>query len=97
MGGIIRSVCKCGYDTKDLFVGCGMVGPEYVYVLSHCKKCKEISVINDMKPPPHNCKNCKENISVIDLPDDVGYEVLSIPCPKCEEHYLKFQETGLWD
>jgi len=97
MGEIIKFVCKCGYNTNLLSVGCGMCGPDYVYVLCHCKKCKDIRTINSEKSYPHICNKCKEHLSIIDLPDDVGYEVLSIPCPKCEENNLEFIDIGNWD
>ena len=97
MGEIIRSVCKCGYDTKELFVGIGMCGFGDYYVLGHCKKCKNIQEIDGIDPPPHICKKCKELVSVIDIPNNISYEELSIPCPKCAEYSLNFEETGTWD
>ena len=51
MGDIIRSECKCGYGGQ-FCVGFGMIGPSYVGVICHCKKCKNLQVINGFKKIP---------------------------------------------
>ena len=51
MGDIIRSKCKRGFDDEFL-VGFGMIGPGYAGVLRHCKKCKNLQVINGFKKTP---------------------------------------------
>ena len=47
MGDIYKFGCEyCGYKTKELHIGVGMMGPEYDWSAAPCFKCKTVKTIN---------------------------------------------------
>ena len=52
MGDVYKFGCEyCGYKTKELHIGVGMMGPEYDWSAAPCYKCKTIRTFNIDLPP----------------------------------------------
>src|SRR5262245_1908186 len=97
MGEIISARCSCGYERRELTIGCGMLGK--CYVLVWCRGCgRHRSVGEDMLNA--GCPKCHTQLTPVRLvyiPDigndyDVHYE-----CPVCGQRNLKFDLEALWD
>ena len=72
MGDIYKFGCEyCGYKTKKLHIGVGMMGPEYDWSAAPCFKCKTVKTIN-VAQEEVRCKRCK---SELELYDFYGYTI----------------------
>ncbi|MBN2224993.1 MAG: hypothetical protein JW765_09990 [Deltaproteobacteria bacterium] len=81
MGIILRGLCKCGFDTGDIFVGAGFVNfMETCNAPAICPKCSELLVRNYIKKDEARCPGCDEKVVFYDDPS------LYDPSAKIEKH-----------
>jgi hypothetical protein len=67
MGDIYKFGCEyCGYKTKDLHIGVGMMGPEYDWSAAPCFKCNTVKTIN-VAQEEVRCKRCKTELELYDF------------------------------
>ena len=67
MGEIYKFGCEyCGYKTKDLHIGMGMMGPEYDWSAAPCFKCNTVKTIN-VAQEEVRCKRCKTELELYDF------------------------------
>ena len=67
MGDIYKFGCEyCGYKTKELHIGVGMMGPEYDWSAAPCFKCKTVKTIN-IAQEEVRCKRCKSKLELYDF------------------------------
>mgnify|MGYP001552515202 CR=1 FL=1 len=67
MGDVYKFGCEhCGYKTKELQVGFGMMGPEYDWSAAPCYKCKTIRTFN-IAQEEVRCKRCKTELELYDF------------------------------
>ena len=99
MGEILSLTCSCGYEADDLFVGCGMAGPDWCRDLAACSNCREIVTIRSTRG--RSCPRCRRAVVVIQVPvlagNHRGATPLEAPCPRCSRPTMQVTETGLWD
>ena len=70
MGEIYKFGCEyCGYKTKDLHIGMGMMGPEYDWSAAPCFKCRTVKTIN-VAQEELQCKRCKSELELYDFHGD---------------------------
>ena len=70
MGDIYKFGCEyCGYKTKELDIGVGMMGPEYDWSAAPCFKCKTVKIIN-VAQEEVRCKRCKSELELYDFYGD---------------------------
>ncbi len=70
MGDIYKFGCEyCGYKTKELHIGLGMMGPEYDWSAAPCYKCKTVKTIN-IAQEELQCKRCKSELELYDFHGD---------------------------
>ena len=67
MGDVYKFGCEhCGYKTKELQVGFGMMGPEYDWSAAPCFKCNTVKTIN-VAQEEVRCKRCKTELELYDF------------------------------
>jgi hypothetical protein len=67
MGDIYKFGCEyCGFKTKELHIGVGMMGPEYDWSAAPCFKCKTVKTIN-VAQEEVRCKRCKTELELYDF------------------------------
>ena len=98
MGDIYKFGCEnCGYKSKELHIGLGMMGPEYDLSAAPCFKCKTIRTFNIVKEEVR-CKRCK---SELELYDFYGENVDNEDEPTSKEEKLiedsEFVEFGWYE
>ena len=70
MGDVYKFGCEyCGYKTKELHIGVGMMGPEYDWSAAPCYKCKTIRTFN-IAQEEVRCKRCKTELELYDFYGD---------------------------
>ena len=70
MGDIYKFGCEyCGYKTKELHIGVGMMSPEYDWSAAPCYKCKTVKTIN-VAQEEVRCKRCKSELELYDFYGD---------------------------
>jgi len=111
MGGIIKAICKCGFETG--FMG-GSSAANYINVCNApaiCISCKTFMVKNYLSDNT-KCESCNSQIIFYNnkilqgLPSeksvhDTAKKEFVLPevnclCPKCDEIKMKFLSTGCW-
>ena len=100
MGDILNLTCSCGYEAEELFVGCGMAGPDWCRDLAVCSHCREVVTIRTTTKR-RSCPACRRAVVVVEVPalatgggDSV---LLDTPCPRCGEEAMRVTEVGIWD
>jgi hypothetical protein len=112
MGGIIKAICSCGNQSKEMMIGFGFNYPseEIVYHPAYCNQCGLIDVkgSNEQSPACGRCNNLMvfyKGETVPAGPDPF----LSFPsmdyleehdkwyCPLCKRKELVFEDCGCWD
>ena len=79
MGSILRGLCKCGFDTGDIYVGAGFVNfMETCNAPAICLHCNEFLVRNYLKKETTVCPGCHGKVTFYDDPS------LSAPHPHVE-------------
>jgi DNA-directed RNA polymerase subunit RPC12/RpoP len=103
MGTMFRAWCSCGYDSADLFEGCGF--QQICWDLASCAHCRRlVSVRSDRS---RRCPACHKAVSMLEIQYDDGDEseadLEPMPkrdgyrCPACSRNSLRLELTGLWD
>ena len=78
MGDIYKFGCEyCGYKTKELHIGVGMMGPEYDWSAAPCYKCKTVKTFN-IAQEKVRCKRCKSELELYDFYGDTIEGIVSI-------------------
>jgi hypothetical protein len=69
MGNILRGLCKCGYDTGDIFAGAGFANfMETCNAPALCTHCNEFLVRNYMLKNEATCPGCGDPVTFYDDP-----------------------------
>ncbi len=69
MGSILRGLCKCGFDTGDIYVGAGFVNfMETCNAPAICLHCNEFLVRNYMAGDAARCPGCEAKVTFYDDP-----------------------------
>ncbi len=85
MGIKLRGLCKCGFDTGDIFVGAGFMNfMDTCNAPAICLNCNEFLVRNYMKKNEARCPGCDGKVTFYDDPS------LYDPSAKIEEHGYLF-------
>jgi Zn finger protein HypA/HybF involved in hydrogenase expression len=85
MGTILRGLCKCGFDTGDIFVGAGFANfMDTCNAPAICLHCSEFLVRNYMKKDTALCPGCDGKLTFYDDPS------LWDPSAKIEKHGYLF-------
>jgi len=58
MGEIFKAECPCGFKSRDLFVGCGMMDSHHCNVPLACPDCHVVWV-EDLRSEKRTCRKCK--------------------------------------
>jgi DNA-binding XRE family transcriptional regulator len=62
MGDIFKAECPCGFKSRDLFVGCGMMDTDACGMPVACPQCHSVWV-EDWKSGKRTCRKCKLALS----------------------------------
>jgi DNA-directed RNA polymerase subunit RPC12/RpoP len=102
MGDVLRTECRCGYQSDDLYLGPGMAGPETKRVLGQCSGCHRIvAVLASSKRP--RCPVCRRKIVLVKRGDLSGdglnqtREVASLTCPNYGAKAVELNVVGMLD
>lgn len=100
MGTMYIAVCPCGYESGELFEGCGMAGPDSCRDLARCEYCHMIVSIRSSSAR-HRCPKCSRKVHLLDLDeeraDNADSSLPDFECPKCGNFTMKLHMAGLWD
>lgn len=58
MGELYKAECSCGFKSRDLWVGCGMMDTDACGLPVACPQCHDIWV-EDWKSGKRTCRKCK--------------------------------------
>lgn len=106
MGTIIKAVCSCGYKTKALFYGAGMMDFQKVSSVPALKNgSSEIEMINHKRKEnfleysfyTDDFLSGKPNSSHTIDHFDLKLHADNNLCPKCKNYSLKFISCGCFD
>jgi len=100
MGVIYQASCLCGYETGDLFEGCGMAGANSCRDLATCEYCQIIVSVRSASVR-HRCPKCSRKVQILKIDEDMDNDrqlnPIILTCPKCGKVTMKLHEVGLWD
>lgn len=94
MGELLQAHCSCGYTSRDLAVGVGMLRRHFSP--AHCHHCRE-TVAVEAKQSRLRCSRCGRKVALLELADAGIAEDAVHWCPRCGELRLRFAGMGLWD
>jgi len=61
MGTMLQARCKCGYSSKEIFQGSGMIETQKDMEPAYCKQCSHLIVLNYLDPTPL-CPHCHSEV-----------------------------------
>jgi len=98
MGDVYKFGCEhCGYKTKELQVGFGMMGPEYDWSAAPCYKCKTIRTFN-IAQDEVRCKRCKTELELYDFYGKKSDDHEDSPSPERQPlENSKIKEMGWYE
>jgi hypothetical protein len=97
MGEFISARCTCGYECRELTIGCGM--SDKCYVLVWCPNCSRHRSVGENRVSA-GCPRCHSRLTVVKLNhiEGIGDDFEGpYPCPRCGERKLSFELEALWD
>lgn len=96
MGSIFTAHCSCGYESADLFEGCGFAGS--CSDLATCEHCRKIVSIRSSSIRKR-CPTCRRKVQIIEInTDENGNPKPGLrQCPQCGKSTLELYEVGVWD
>ncbi len=99
MGLILAANCACGLHAEVL-VGSGMTEGSGG-LPAYCKRCELLVSVSAHSARPR-CNQCRGNLKPIPIFDAAqpGREETPsapLPCPRCGNQSLRFDDIGLWD
>jgi len=69
MGSSVKATCRCGFRTKDLFVGGGMLNyTTFCAWPAYCKSCGALTSTNLLEVP-HTCHRCGSEVLPYNSPE----------------------------
>lgn len=69
MGNILQGLCRCGFDTGDIFAGGGFVNfMDTCNAPALCPNCNEFLIKNYMKNGSNRCPACHSRVTFYDDP-----------------------------
>lgn len=67
MGSMIQAKCVCGYSSKSIFQGSGMIETIKDMEPAYCKKCRKLIVLNYNEVKPR-CSKCHSEVKFYNDP-----------------------------
>lgn len=112
MGGIIKAICKCGFET-DFMAGSSATNyNEVCNAPAICFKCRKL-VIKNYLSEDLICPACRNQVTFYNhqslqkhdqnedlthtLSKDFVLPEVNCHCPKCGRKEMQFLHTGCWD
>jgi hypothetical protein len=98
MGTIYKADCPCGYESSELFEGCGRAGIDSCYELASCEHCHIIVSIRSSSIR-HRCPKCSRKVQALNIDgeenDGDNLNSIILSCPLCGNLTMKLHGIGL--
>jgi Zn finger protein HypA/HybF involved in hydrogenase expression len=94
---MLTASCPCGYESKTLYVGCGMA-VHAARVPAMCRRCHRFFTV-DPSQPRLRCPSCRRKPEVLQafLADEDPNPDQTFECPACGQVTATFGNCGIWD
>lgn len=98
VGDIVVARCRCGYQSKQLFIGSGMMPRDRWLAL--CAHCREVVSV-DVQEKRLRCPQCRRKPKLVQPErrriEERGATLFPTECPSCGQSSLQFHFVGVWD